>query len=73
VIEKGTKMMNFEEIVLSVVSKTLGGVPATFTSGSLFVECSVPEAVTLETALLDRLKCGIILSRVGNESAYDFV
>jgi hypothetical protein len=72
VIEKGKKM-SFEKSVLSVVSKTLGDVPAGFTCGSLFVECSVPEAVKLETALLKEVRCGIILSRVGAESAYDFV
>jgi hypothetical protein len=65
--------MSFEKSVLSVVSKTLGNVPASFTCGSLFVECSVPEAVKLETALLNNVKCGIILSRVGSESSYDFV
>jgi hypothetical protein len=42
-------------------------------NGSLFVECSVAEAVRLETALLSELHCGIILSRVGDESAFDFV
>ena len=71
-IEKGFEM-GFEKRVLSVVSETLGNVPAEFTNGSLFVECSVPEAVRLETELLCTLKCGIILSRVGSESAYDFV
>jgi hypothetical protein len=65
--------MSFEKSVLSVVSKTLGSVPAAFTCGTLFVECSVPEAVKLETELLCTLKCGIILSRVGSESSYDFV
>lgn len=65
--------MSFEKSVLSVVSKTLGNVPASFTCGSLFVECTVPEAVRLETTLLCTMKCGIILSRVGSESSYDFV
>ena len=65
--------MSFEKSVLSVVSETLGSVPAAFTCGTLFVECSVPEAVKLETELLCALKCGIILSRVGSESSYDFV
>jgi len=63
----------FEKFVLTTVTKTLGYVPASFTNGTLFVECSVPDAVRLETELLDILKCGIILSRVGNESSYDFV
>jgi len=71
-IEKDDKM-SFEKRVLSVVEKTLGSVPAAFTCGSLFVECSIAEAVRLETVLLAEKVGGIILSRVGNESAYDFV
>lgn len=65
--------MAFEKTVLALVSKLLGGVPAVFTCGSLFVKCSVEEAVKLETYLLKEMRCGIILSRVGNESAFDFV
>ena len=42
-------------------------------NGTLFVECTVAEAVSVETLLLDRTKMGIIMSRVGNETAYDFV
>jgi hypothetical protein len=65
--------MSFEKRVLTVVEDTLGNAPASFTNGCLFVECTVPEAVMLETMLLKEMKCGIILSRVGIESAFDFV
>ena len=65
--------MSFEKRVLLNVVATLGPVPAKFTNGSLFVECTVPEAVRLETQLLKTMQCGIILSRVGNESAFDFI
>jgi hypothetical protein len=65
--------LDFETKALLVVVSTLGPVPASFTGGSLFVECTVPQAVRLETALLATMGCGIILSRVGDESAYDFV
>ena len=65
--------MGFEKRVLTVVEDTLGNAPASFTGGTLFVECTVPEAVMLETILLQELKCGIILSRVGIESSFDFV
>jgi len=66
--------MSFEKDVLVEVAVVLGSdVTAAFTNGSLFVECSVPDAVKLETALLKKLKCGIIISRVGAETAYDFV
>jgi hypothetical protein len=64
----------FESKVLNVVEKVLGDVKAGFTCGCLFVECSVPDAVKLETALLaEKQFGGIILSRIGGESAYDFV
>ena len=65
--------MGFEKRVLSVVAKVVGEGKAAFTNGTLFVECSIPEAVRIESALLEYVDCGIILSRVGNESAYDFV
>ena len=66
--------MGFEKVVLNEVAAVLGSDDkASFTNGTLFVECSVPEAVKIETALLNAVNCGIILSRVGDESAYDFV
>lgn len=66
--------MGFEKTVLVEVAKVLkSDNKAGFTNGTLFVECSVPEAVKIETALLKKVNCGIILSRVGSESAYDFV
>lgn len=65
--------MSFEKRVLDEVKTLLGDVPASFTCGSLFVECAVAEAIRLETALLKSLRCGIIISRVGPETAYDFV
>lgn len=65
--------MSFEKTVLVEVAKIVADKKASFTNGTLFVECSIAEAVKIETALLKNVKCGIILSRVGNESAYDFV
>ena len=66
--------MGFEKRVLAVVEQTLGTAgSAEFVCGTLFVGCTVPEAVQLETALLNTFKAGIVLSRVGNESAFDFV
>ena len=65
--------MGFEKRVLNVVAQVVGEGKAEFTNGSLFVECTVPEAVRIESALLEYVDCGIILSRVGDESAYDFV
>lgn len=65
--------MGFEKRVLEVVESTLGEKVAAFFYGTMFVDCTVAEAVKLETALLKELRCGIILSRVGNESSFDFV
>ena len=66
--------MGFEKTVLVEVAKVLKeDRKASFTNGTLFVECSVEQAVKIETALLKKVNCGIILSRVGAESAYDFV
>lgn len=66
--------MGFEKRVLVVVEDTLGrDGSAEFVSGSLFVECSVQEAVGIETQLLKSFGAGIVMSRVGNESAFDFV
>ena len=68
--------MSFEKVVFAEVRKVLADVSsysAEFVNGTLFVECSVKEAVKLETALLKKLRCGIILSRVGDESSFDFV
>jgi hypothetical protein len=67
-------MMGLEKTVLAEVAKVLkSDKKASFTCGTLFVECSVKEAVKIETALLKILGCGIILSRVGDESSFDFV
>lgn len=66
--------MGFEKVVLAEVSKVVKvDNKASFTCGTLFVDCSVAEAVKIETALLKIVNCGIILSRVGNESSFDFV
>ena len=66
--------MGFEKKVLAEVAEIVGSDDkASFTNGTLFVECSVEQAVKLETALLKALSCGIILSRCGEESAFDFV
>jgi hypothetical protein len=66
--------MGFETVVLDAVAKVLKtDNKASFTCGTLFAECTVSEAVKIETALLKFVNCGIIMSRVGDESAFDFV
>jgi hypothetical protein len=70
---KGTEM-GFEKTVLVEVANVLKeDRKASFTNGTLFVECSIADAVKIETALLKIVNCGVMLSRVGEETAYDFV
>lgn len=66
--------MGFEKVVLAEVANVLkSDNKASFTNGTLFVECSIAEAVKIETALIENLRCAIIFSRVGDESSYDFI
>lgn len=46
---------------------------ANFYAGTLFVKCTPWEAAKAETALIEALKCGVIVSKVGPEFAFDFV
>jgi hypothetical protein len=72
-IRKGNEM--FETCVSQLVKIHLGNDyhRTTWVDGTLFVECTVAEAVSVETMLLKRGIGGIIMSRVGDETAYDFV
>ena len=67
--------MGFEKKVLEVVAKTIGAeTEARFFNGSLFVECTVAEAVKLETKMLKTLNCGIVMCRESKSTtAYDFI
>lgn len=66
--------MSFEKRVLDVVDKTVGvQVFSKFEYGTLFVECTPKEAAKIETALLKLLKCGIIVSSIEGEFAFDFI
>ena len=66
--------MGFEKVVLDEVAKVMkSDTTAEFTDGTLFVRCTVEEAIQIETALLGKFKCGILLNRCGDESAFDFV
>lgn len=46
---------------------------ATMYAGTLFVKCNSYSAAKIQTALIEKLKCGVILSKVGPETAFDFV
>jgi len=44
-----------------------------FRNGTMFVECTAGEAAQIETRLTEALRCGIIVSSVFPEYAFDFV
>jgi len=72
-----TDYNEFAGKVLTACQLALGEVDlpdvATMYAGTLFVECSGRTAAKIETALIDELKCGVRVSKVGNEYAFDFV
>lgn len=41
-------------------------------AGTLFVECDALTAAKIKTALIDGLKCGVRMSKVAHEYAFDF-
>lgn len=66
--------MGFETKVLNVVDEVLGGqVFAKFEYGTLFVECTPRQAAKLESALIESFVCGVIVSAIEEEFAFDFV
>ena len=66
--------MGFETKVLDIVDEVLGvQVFAKFEYGTLFVECTPREATKLESAFNKALPCGVIVSSIEGEFAFDFV
>jgi hypothetical protein len=67
--------MGFESRVIQVVEEVLERPrSASFFKGTLFVDCSAEEAAQIETFLLDNtVTCGIMVSPLRNEFAFDFV
>ena len=43
-----------------------------FYAGTMFAVCDARQAAKVETALIEALKCGVIVSKVGPEFAFDF-
>lgn len=41
-------------------------------AGSLFVACTPKDAAKIETTLKENLNCGVIVSKIGPEFAFDF-
>ena len=46
---------------------------AVFYAGSLFVTCDSLTAAKIKTALREALGCGVVVSKVGPEFAFDFI
>jgi hypothetical protein len=44
----------------------------TFYAGTLFVECGAHTAAKIKTALIEGMECGVCMSKVGHEFAFDF-
>lgn len=42
-------------------------------AGSLFVICNANSAAKIKTKLIERLNCGVIVSKVGPEYSFDFI
>ena len=66
--------MGFEAKVLDIVDSVIPVVVySRFFNGTLFVECTAREAAKLESAFIEALPCGVIVSSVEGEFAFDFV
>jgi hypothetical protein len=66
--------MSFEKAVLDSVATVLKtGTQAYFFNGTLFADCDPAQATKIETAVSKITNGGVIVSKVGNEFAYDFV
>ncbi len=65
--------MGFETKVLNAVAAVTAD-EAYFYEGTMFVECTPRAAAAIESYLLDNfiVNCGIIVSKVGEEFAFDF-
>jgi|TARA_B110000240_G_C13367841_1_gene396887 hypothetical protein len=69
--------MAFEKLVIDTVNNVLGeSTVASFTSGTLFVDCSMDEAARIKDRLLDEVfTCADIQvsGPIGPEFAFDFI
>jgi len=66
--------MGFETKVLSIVADVLeNDRSANFYNGSMFVDCTARQAAEIETTLLEILNCGIVVTPLREEFAFDFV
>jgi hypothetical protein len=61
------------EAVYEALENTEVAKTAQMYAGTLFVKCNAYSASKIETALIKHLECGVRVSRVGPEYAFDFV
>jgi hypothetical protein len=67
-------MTDFEFKALQVAQRFANpGVEPELYSGTLFLECNAATAALVESALIQALQCGVIVSKVGQEFSFDFV
>lgn len=63
----------FENTVTRLTQTIVPATSIEFFEGSMFVNCSVREAIKIESALVDN-GISVIISRIGSDTtAYDFV
>jgi hypothetical protein len=71
------EIMDIEHTAVSIVSEVVhysdSEYVCKFCNGTMFVECTAAEAAEIETRLIEALRCGIIVSSVFPEYAFDFV
>lgn len=67
--------MGFETKVIRAVAEVIERDRcANFYNGTMFVDCDASEAAEIETFLLENVvNCGIVVSKVDREFAFDFV
>lgn len=63
----------FETVAETAAAKIVNEDAMQFYFGTLFVKCTSYEAAKIETALIEALQCGVIVSKVGLEFCFDFV
>ena len=62
----------FEAVHEALENKEVANTAAMY-AGTLFVKCNAYSAAKIETALIKELACGVRVSKVGPEYAFDFV
>jgi hypothetical protein len=66
--------MGLEKVVLVEVAKVLKTEKkASFFNGTLFADCTAKEAAKIETLLSNKFMFGVIVSKAGEDFAFDLV